>query len=86
MENTDQVFVVDGVGQNRGLNLAKGEILPRMLQVIQVRSAQVEGDLSYSTDYVLAEGAQAKVLLCSHTLSMEDFVTREDVNIKMVEV
>lgn len=83
MENTDQVFVVDGVGQNRGLNLAKGEILPRMLQVIQVRSAHVEGDLSYSTDYVLAEGAQAKVLLCSHTLSMEDFVTSEDVNIKM---
>lgn len=85
LENTDQVFVVDGEGAQKGLHLGKGEVMPRMLQIIQVRSRQVEGDLSYSTDYVLEEGAQAKVLLCSHTLSMQDFVTHEDVNIKLGE-
>ena len=85
MEDTDQVFVVDGVGEQRGLNLGKGEVLPKMLQVIQVRSSQAAEDLSYSTDYILAEGAQAKVLLCSHTLSLQDFVTHEDVNIRMGE-
>ena len=85
MEDTDQVFVVDGMGEQRGLNLGKGEVLPKMLQVIQVRSSQAAEDLSYSTDYILAEGAQAKVLLCSHTLSLQDFVTHEDVNIRMGE-
>lgn len=85
LEDTDQVFVVDGKGETSGLSLGKGEILPRMLQVIQVRSAQAAEDLSYSTDYVLGEGAQAKVLLCSHTLSMEDFVTRENVNVKLAQ-
>ncbi len=85
LENTDQVFVVDGQGEQRGLCLGKGEILPRLLQVIAVRSCESVEDLSYSTDYVLGEAAQAKVLLCSHTLSMHDFVTHEDVNIKMGE-
>ena len=85
LKDTDQVFVVDGKGEKMGLSLGKGEILPNMLQVIQVRSAHAAEDLSYSTDYVLGEGAQAKVLLCSHTLSMEDFVTRENVNVKLAQ-
>ena len=85
MENTDQVFVVDGKGERMGLSLGKGEILPRMLQVIGVRSSQAAEDLSYSTEYVLGEAAQAKVLLCSHTLSMQDFTTHEEVNIKLGE-
>lgn len=83
LQDTDQVFVVDGKGTGRGLDLGRGEILPRMLQVIHVRSGNAAEELSYSTDYKLAEGAQAKVLLCSHTLSMLDFVTHEDVNIKL---
>ena len=83
LENTRQVFVVDGKGESMGLDLAKGEILPQMLQVIAVRSAQAVEDLSYSSLYNLEEGAQAKVLLCSHTLSMHDFVTHEDVNISL---
>ena len=85
LKNTRQVFVVDGKGEQMGLSLGKGEILPDMLQVIQVRSAHAAEDLSYSTDYVLGGGAQAKVLLCSHTLSMEDFVTREHVNVKLAQ-
>ena len=85
LKDTRQVFVVDGKGEQMGLSLGKGEILPDMLQVIQARSAHAAEDLSYSTDYVLGEGAQAKVLLCSHTLSMEDFVTRENVNVKLAQ-
>ena len=85
LQDTEQVFVVDGKGEKQGLNLGKGEILPQMLQVIAVRSSQAQEDLSYSTDYILAERAQAKVLLCSHTLSMEDFTTHETVNVELGE-
>lgn len=85
LQDTEQVFVVDGKGEKQGLILGKGEILPQMLQVIAVRSSQAQEDLSYSTDYVLAERAQAKVLLCSHTLSMEDFTTHETVNVDLGE-
>ena len=35
LENTDQVFVVDGEGAQKGLHLGKGEVMPRMLQIIQ---------------------------------------------------
>lgn len=83
LKDTEQVFVVDGKGEKMGLNLGKGEILPQMLQVIAVRSRQAQEDLSYSTDYILAERAQARVLLCSHTLSMEDFTTHECVNVEL---
>jgi Fe-S cluster assembly protein SufD len=85
LQDTEQVFVVDGKGEKQGLDLGRGEILPKMLQVIAVRSSQAQEDLSYSTDYVLAERAQAKVLLCSHTLSMEDFTTHETVNVDLGE-
>ncbi|MBR5183326.1 MAG: Fe-S cluster assembly protein SufD [Bacteroidales bacterium] len=85
LQDTEQVFVVDGKGEKQGLNLGKGEVLPQMLQVIAVRSSQAQDDLSYSTDYILAERAQAKVLLCSHTLSMEDFTTHETVNVELGE-
>lgn len=85
LQDTEQVFVVDGKGEKQGLSLGKGEILPQMLQVIAVRSGQAQEDLSYSTDYILAERAQAKVLLCSHTLSMEDFTTHETVNVELGE-
>ena len=85
LQDTEQVFVVDGKGEKQGLSLGKGEILPQMLQVIAVRSSQAQDDLSYSTDYILAERAQAKVLLCSHTLSMEDFTTHETVNVELGE-
>ena len=83
LKDTEQVFVVDGKGEKMGLNLGKGEILPQMLQVIAVRSRQAQEDLSYSIDYILAERAQARVLLCSHTLSMEDFTTHECVNVEL---
>ena len=72
LKDTEQVFVVDGKGEKMGLSLGKGEVLPQMLQVIAVRSGQAAQELAYSSDYVLDERAQAKVLLCSHTLSMED--------------
>ncbi len=85
LQDTEQVFVVDGKGEKMGLDLGMGEILPKMLQVIQVRSAQAAEDLSYSTSYTLGQRAQAKVLLCSHTLSMQDFVTHENVNVELGE-
>lgn len=85
LKDTEQVFVVDGKGEKMGLSLGKGEVLPQMLQVIAVRSGQAAQELAYSSDYVLDERAQAKVLLCSHTLSMEDFTTVETVNVSLAK-
>ena len=31
LQDTEQVFVVDGKGEKQGLSLGKGEILPQML-------------------------------------------------------
>ena len=85
LKDTEQVFVVDGKGEKMGLSLGKGEVFPQMLQVISVRSGQAAQELAYSSDYVLDERAQAKVLLCSHTLSMENFITAETVNVTLAK-
>lgn len=85
LNETNQVFVVDGKGDFNGLHLRDGEVMDKMLQVIQVRSSEAKEDLSFSTDYVFGKRAQAKLLLCAHTLSMNSFVTQEFVNIKLEE-
>lgn len=83
LQDTEQVFVVDGKGDFTGLKLAKGEVMAKMLQVIQVRSSQAEENLTNSASYQLGEGAQARVLLCSHTFSESNFVTTSNINIDM---
>ncbi len=87
LSNTRQIFVIDGKEEKSGneyeLKLGRGEILPEIVQVIQVRSNEKAEDISYKTGFILGESSQARVLLCSHTLSMHNFITGENVNIKL---
>ena len=83
LENTVQKYIVDGQGDFNGLSLGRGEVMDKMLQVVQIRSDQNKESLEYTTDYNLAEGSIAKVLLCSHTLSVCPFKTSEQVNVNV---
>jgi Fe-S cluster assembly protein SufD len=83
LENTVQKYIVDGQGDFNGLSLGRGEVMDKMLQVVQIRSDQNKESLEYTTNYNLAEGSIAKVLLCSHTLSVCPFKTSEQVNVNV---
>lgn len=88
LSNTKQLFLVDGkIHGSSGyrMELKVGEILPELFQVIQVRSSEAAEDIKYKTDFLLHKLSQAKVLLCSHTLSMHNFITEEQVSIKLEE-
>ncbi|MDO4735533.1 MAG: Fe-S cluster assembly protein SufD [Bacteroidia bacterium] len=83
LDNTTQKYIVDGKGDFDGLNLPKGEVMENLLQIIQIRSKESEQELEYAANYNLGEGSMAKVLLCSHTFSMCQFKTTEQVNVKI---
>lgn len=88
LNNTRQMFLVDGkteTSQGYKMELKAGEILPELFQIIQVRSNNAAEDICYGTQFILHKGAQAKVLLCSHTLSMHNFMTDETVTITLEE-
>lgn len=65
--------------------LAEREVVPELVQVIQVRSNTAAEDIHYKSDFLLKKGSQAKVLLCSHTLSMHHFITNEEAFITLEE-
>lgn len=98
LEDTVQLFVVDGVLQSNSvgsiagretggylLKVEKNRALDKMLQIISVRSKECADSVVYANEFELEQGAQAKLLLCSHTLNEHNFVTDESYVIKLGE-
>lgn len=89
LSNTKQFFLVDGRLEPNGtgykLDLENGEVLPQVIQVIQIRSDESPEEISYQTQFNLGKSSQAAVVLCAHTLSMRHFVTHEEVSVKLAE-
>jgi len=63
------------------LTVAKGAILPDSLQIISVRDSANPLPLSYSNSFSFGENSESNILLCSHTLSMDEFKTDSELNI-----
>lgn len=82
-----QLFIVNGKVQGGvspfTLKLADGEIMSETLQLISVRNEEHLGDLEYSEIFDFGKGAIGKVVLCSHTFSLDKFVTKENISISL---
>lgn len=99
LENTQSFFVVDGMMQHNGgdyimgkgeekgytLHVKKGNIAEQLLQIISVRSSGSTESIAYNNSFSLEKSAQAKLLLCSHTLSEHTFTTKENISIHLDE-
>ncbi|MDD2293229.1 MAG: SufD family Fe-S cluster assembly protein [Bacteroidales bacterium] len=85
LKDACQLFIVNGKVQGGispfVLDLKDGENLSETLQLISVRNEQHLGDLEYSEAFHFGKNSRGKVVMCSHTFSLDDFVTRENVNI-----
>lgn len=97
LAKTLQFFVADGIMQsgnlgdiitpdeNKGyaLHIGKGKVVEELLQIISVRTAACTDSLEYNSSFELESCANARVLLCSHTLSEDNFTTNENITINI---
>lgn len=89
MAGTRQLFLVNGTVQGTpvpfSFHCRKGEKMDDILQVIGVRTADSPLKISFENNIALEEGSSANILLCSHTFSMEKFITDESYKISVGE-
>ncbi|MBQ7998912.1 MAG: Fe-S cluster assembly protein SufD [Bacteroidales bacterium] len=99
LNNTVQLFVADGImqqenigeisiqQQERGytLHVEKGKNISELLQIISVRTSANTRPLDFSSRFELESCSSAKLLLCSHTLSEDNFATNENISVEIGE-
>lgn len=89
MKGTRQLFIVNGGVQGTrtpfSISLDKGQVMEDLLQVISVRTDGAPLELSYTNTLHFGAGSQGRLLLCSHTFTMDKFQTEETVNITLEE-
>lgn len=87
MKGTRQLFLVNGGVQGTktplSISLEKGQVMEDILQVISVRTEGSPLEISYKNSLYFGEGSQARILLCSHTFTLDKFVTQEVVDITL---
>lgn len=99
MQDTEQQFLVDGrlesdaplssgyVSSDNGVcfSLGRNEKSGKVLQMISVRHDSALERLSFRNEIRLAENSSAKLLLCSHTMTLDRYITEETVDMTLDE-
>ena len=67
------------------INLPEGKIAENLLQIIAIRTNPQKTELKYDINITAQKNSSGKVVLCSHTLAEEKFLTAENINIKVCE-
>jgi len=65
------------------LNVAPYATMPETFQVISIRDSEGNGPISYSNTLLFGENSLSSMLLCAHTLSMEEFKTESELVINL---
>ncbi len=98
LSGTKQVFVVNGkvekemdeliIAKEDGgykVLLKENQLMDEALQMIHVRTGESGQDMSINNEFILEKGSKARLLLCSHTLDTQDFVTDEHIQVQMCQ-
>jgi Fe-S cluster assembly scaffold protein SufB len=72
-------------GAPLNINLPEGKIVENLLQIIAIRTNPQKPELRYDINITAGKNSSGKVVLCSHTLAEEKFLTAENINIKVCE-
>jgi len=67
------------------LEVRKGEKVNETVQIIGVRDRSGSEEVGFSNDIKLGKDSDAKLLLCNHTLTMDNFRTDEVLNISLAQ-
>ena len=97
LEGVRQVLMVDGVVQEQVGALRQNEelgarwIVPSntietpAIQLISVRTPEHKEALQITNEWVIEERAEAKLLVCDHTLSFDPFTTTQNTKIRVAQ-
>ena len=99
LKEAHQAFVVDGqLQQDENSALQRGEngkgynvVFKRnmhagqILQIISVRSHDLENTLEYKNSITVEENSEPSLLLCFHTFTMNGFETKEELDIDIAQ-
>ena len=66
-------------------NFPEGKVVENLLQIIAIRTNPQKTELKYDINITAQKNSLGKVVLCSHTLAEEKFLTAENINIKVCE-
>ncbi len=87
LKETIQRYIVNGRTQGGGtpftLEVGRGKTMEQMLQLICIRNADMLDAVSMKEIFRFGEGSSGRVLQCSHTFTMDEFKTSEDVVISL---
>ncbi|MEN6618485.1 MAG: Fe-S cluster assembly protein SufD [Rikenellaceae bacterium] len=75
--------IVPGNPLGFDLTVAKEAIMPDSLQVISVRDSENLDPVSFTNNFFFGEKSESNILLCSHTLTMDEFKTDSELNITL---
>ena len=80
-------LILQGVEQNNPLG-AKWIVPPHTIvetpiQLISVRTPEHREALSFTNEWIVQEGAEAKLLVCDHTISFDPFATTQQTHIQV---
>ena len=76
-------LTVETAERGYDLNVKEGVKVGETIQIISVRDGSGVKDISFSNDFRIGCNSEAKLLLCSHTLTMDRFNTDETINIEL---
>ena len=87
LKDARQLFVVNGSVQGGesplSVRVEDGRSMEGMLQIIGVRDAGSPLETAFSENFDFGRGSSGKIVLCSHTFTMDTFRTEESVNINL---
>lgn len=67
------------------LDLKDGERMDKSLQIIGVRNADLTGELSFSETFRFGRNSSGRIIICSHTITPDEFHTTENARIELAE-
>lgn len=72
-------------GEDKGylFKISPGVNIPETLQIISIRDSNGSSELNYSNAYHFGENSFSNLLLCAHTLTMDEFKTVTGLEIKL---
>jgi Fe-S cluster assembly protein SufD len=65
------------------LSVMPGAVVPETIQIISVRDSGNTGAVNFVNTCVFGENSESNVLLCTHTLSMDEFHTESELEITL---
>ncbi len=85
VEGNPDISVIPGDSLGFDLTVEKGAVVKDSIQIISVRDSVNTGYVKFTNNFYFGGNSESQILLCTHTLSMDEFKTDSVLNINLAE-